>query len=592
MLKIMKLKTAKILVLAALVLASGCATTPRGTSSVSPETDSSSGMAADTGASAPELSAQHAAANAEFDPHVLYQLLVAEVAAQRGKLGVAVVNYLAAARASRDSNIARRATQLAIFAQTLRQALEASQLWVELEPDSLEAYQIVAPLLLTFGRAPEAVEHFKRLIELSADKPDHGLMLIANQLSRERNHVAAMSVMDELVASREDDAYAWLARSQMALRQENLPQATDSVERALSLHAHWSPAVVLRARVFEAQGDKEAALSFLAHERKGVLSKDVTVGLNYARMLAEAGKLKEARKEFESLAKQQPRNADLHYAAGVLALQFKALDQAESRFKQVLKLGKRRQEATYHLARVYEAKGENAEAIHYYLAVQGNSFYFDAQMRVVNLLADEEDLDAAINHLRNVRVANEDQEIRLVLLEAELLRKAGKLREALAFFTEKLEQFPDNTSLRYARALLAENLDELDLAEQDLLHIINREPTNAQALNALGYTLADRTTRFDEALGYIERALVMEPEDAVIIDSLGWVQYRMGNLAKAVEHLRRAMALIDDPEVAAHLGEVLWMMGKKQDAMKIWEASLKDHPDHKTLLNILERFGP
>lgn len=270
MLKTIKLKTVKLFVLAALVLVSGCATTPRGGSSVSSETDSSSGMAADTGASAPELSAQQAAANAEFDPHVLYQLLVAEVAAQRGKLGVAVVNYLAAARASRNSNIARRATQLAIFAQTLRQALEASQLWVELEPDSLEAYQIVAPLLLTFGRAPEAVEHFKRLIELSAGKPDHGLMLIANQLSRERNHVAAMSVMDELVASREDDAYAWLARSQLALRQANLPQATDSVERALSLHAHWSPAVVLRARVFEAQGDKEAALSFLAHERKGV----------------------------------------------------------------------------------------------------------------------------------------------------------------------------------------------------------------------------------------------------------------------------------------------------------------------------------
>lgn len=587
------LKTAKFFVLIGLMLASGCATTPRNSSSTDPVTNAKVAVLENTQAPAvdAEPAKKDAVAGAAFDPQVLYQLLVAEVAVQRGKLNVAVVNYLDAAKASQDSNVAKRATQLAIFARALHQALEAGELWVKLDPESVEAYQIVAPLLLTFGRGPEAVEHFNRLIELSAHKPDQGLMLIANQLSRERNHIAAMSVMDKLLASREDDAYAWLGHSQLALRQNNLPQAMESVERALNLREHWPAAVVLRARVFNAQGNKEAALSFLADERKGALSKDMTVGLNYARMLAEVGRLEEAREEFEALARQQPRNADLHYAAGVLALQFKALDQAESRFKQVLKLGKRRQEAMYHLGRVYEENGENAEAISHYLTVQGNGFYFDAQLRVVNLLVDEKGLDAATSHLHSVRVVNKEEQTRLYLLEAELLRNAGKLHEALVFFTGKLEQNPDNTTLRYGRALLAERMDKLDLAEQDLRAIIESDPSNAQALNALGYTLADRTTRFEEALEYIERALVVEPDDAVIIDSLGWVQYRMGNLAKAVEYLHRAMELIDDPEIAAHLGEVLWMMGNKQDARKIWENALKDHPNHDTLLDIMERFG-
>jgi tetratricopeptide (TPR) repeat protein len=190
-----------------------------------------------------------------------------------------------------------------------------------------------------------------------------------------------------------------------------------------------------------------------------------------------------------------------------------------------------------------------------------------------------------------VRTADEDQRLRLYLLEGELLRSAGMLQEAMAFYSQRVEEDPDNTSFRYARALVAERLDNLKLAEQDLRYIIEREPANAQALNALGYTLADRTDRFQEALQLIERALEVEPEDGVIIDSFGWVQYRLGNLAKAEEYLRRALDLVDDPEVAAHLGEVLWMMGNKQDAIKIWKEFLEKHPDHEGLLNVMKRFG-
>lgn len=580
------------MLIVSLLLLAGCAATP--SSPAIKEQQAQSPLAADKLADElkPGPAAQQAPTDAGFPPHIMYQLLVAEVAGQRGQLEVAVANYLAAAKDSRDSQIARRAAQLGYFARALREALEAGLLWVELAPDDVDAHGMVAPLLLAFGRAPEAVVHFQRLIELTADKPDHGLMRIAGQLAGERNQIAAMSVMEQLVATRPRDAYAWLAQGQLALRQNNYKQALASVDQALSLHAHWVPAVILRSRVLVGQDEREAALAFLASERKGKLARDETLGLHYARLLAESGKLEEARREFDLLARQQPRNAEIHYAAGILALQFKDLDDAEQRFKKVLSMRQQRvQEALYYLGRVYEAQGDYRQAIDYYSVVRVTEYAFDARLRIANLLAREGQVDEAIDYLHDVPATDQAQRLRLDLLEAELLRNAGREQEALDFYTEKLASDPDNTALRYARALLAERMDRLQMAEQDLLYIIEREPANAQALNALGYTLADRTERFDEALTYIERALAVEPDDGVIIDSLGWVQYRLGNLAKAEEYLRRAMELIDDPEVAAHLGEVLWEMGNKQAAMEVLRDSLAEHPDHEKLQEIMKRFG-
>lgn len=521
----------------------------------------------------------------------MYRLLVAEISAQRGELDLAVEQYLAAAQESRDPQVAERATRIAAFAQRLGQALQGGLLWVELDPENPDAYRIVAPLLLAFGRAPEAVEHFKHLIDLSADEEDHSYGHIALQLSREGNTVAVMAVMEELVKYQADNPYAWYSQAQLAMRKNKLDLALSSVDEALNLRGHWPAAVILRARILTQQGERDKAIEFLAKQRKGKLSKDASVGLEYARTLAEAGRLQEAREQFSILTRQQPDNPDLHYAAGVLSLQFNALDVAEKHFKQVLKLGQRTQDATYYLGRVYEQQGRNRAAIKQYYLVRSNEYYFDAQLRVANLLAKEGELGDALDHIHSIRVTSTEQQLRLYLLEGEILHEAGKYQQAVDFYTGVLEEYPDSMSLRYARAIVAEKLNDLEMVENDLLYIIEREPANAQALNALGYTLANRTNRFHEALDYIERALAVEPGDGVIIDSLGWVQYRLGNLSKAEEYLRRAMELIDDPEVAAHLGEVLWMMGNKQDAMKVWRDSLKAHPNHKTLRSVMKRFG-
>ena len=573
------LRVLTVLLIFGALLATGCAVSP---DAASPPDSASSAKAATAMLDLPE---------GEFSPQVLYQLLVAELAGQRGQMDIAVANYLAAAKESQDPKIAERAARVAAYGQVLPKALEASLLWVKLAPEAPEARQMAASLLLAFGRAPEAVHHYGRFIALSADKPDHGFMLIAAQLARDKNAIAALSVMDRLIEKRGDDPYAWLAYGQLTLRQAKLDVALESVDKALALKGSWASAVVLRARVLSLQGDKEGAIAYLEQELDGELESNVAVGVSHARLLAETKQLERARDEFERLAKQAPRNADVNYAAGVLALQLKDLDKAEQRLKQVLSLGQRRLEANYYLGRIYEEKGEPKVALGHYFTVRHGEYYLGAQSRAASLLADQGELNRAREHLHSLRLTNQEERVRIYLVEAELLRKAERFSEAFDFLTGKLEEIPDDTTLRYTRALIAERLDKLELAENDLRAIIERVPSNAQALNALGYTLADRTDRYQEAMEYIQRALKVEPEDAAIIDSMGWVQYRMGNHAKAVELLRRAIELIKDPEIAAHLGEVLWDMGDRQGALEVWEESLQQHPKHKVLLDVMRRFG-
>ncbi|MCF6255610.1 MAG: tetratricopeptide repeat protein [Gammaproteobacteria bacterium] len=528
----------------------------------------------------------------EFSAQVMYQLLVAEVAGQRGEIAVAVNNYLAAAKESQDANVAERAARIAILAQALEKALEAAELWVELAPDNAKSYEVLAPLLLVFGRASETVACYERYIILSAGEADQGFMQISGQLRQAKSPVTALSVMEQLLAKHQNNPYAWLAHGQLSLRQGKLEQAMASVDKSLALKSHWAPAVVMRARILSLQGDKKKALVYLEEEREGELENDVSVGMSYARLLTEAEQLPQAFAEFERLAEQDPRNVEAQYAAGVLALQLDKLDKAETHFKHVWRLRQRRMlESSYYLGRVYEEKKDPETALKYYFAVHHGEYYLGAQSRAANLLAEQGKLARAREHLHSLRVSNERDQVRLYLVEGELLRKAGQYQEALTFFADKLEKLPNDTSLRYARALVAERADKLALAEEDLRIIIEREPGNAQALNALGYTLADRTERLDEALDYITRALEVEPKDAAIIDSMGWVQYRLGNHAKAVELLRQALSLIHDPEIAAHLGEVLWEMGNKQEALDVLETALEKYPEHKILLDAMKRLG-
>jgi tetratricopeptide (TPR) repeat protein len=525
----------------------------------------------------------------ELSSGLLYQLLVGEVSAQRGELEMSAHAYHQAAAYTRDPRLARRATQIAVYAQDYTTGLKAARLWVELSPDALEAQQSLAALLIRQGQADEALTHLEKLISQSRDGTAHGFMLVTNILAREQDKRRALQAMETLVEPRSDDPNAVFAYANLAYLVEEFPLAEQQIERLLALQPGLPRALVLKANVLRKLGRDDEALAAYRTALEA-LPQDHALRLGYARMLVDLERLPEAREQFHLLGRQLPDNADVAYAEGLLAMQAGDLEQAELHFKRLFKLGQRVDEAAYALGQIAETRNRSDEALQWYRQVGEGNSYLDAMVRSAVLIHRQQGLAAARAYLRGIEVQDSQQELRLRLVEGELLRDAGQRDAAQQVYDAALLEFPDNIELLYARAMNAEGLGRIDLLERDLNAILKQEPDNVQALNALGYTLADRTNRYREAAALVRRAYDLRPEDPAIIDSMGWVMYRLGRLEEAESHLRRALAKHFDAEIAAHLGEVLWARGRKDEARQVWQDALKRAPDHRLLKQVIERF--
>jgi len=522
---------------------------------------------------------------------MLYQLMVAELAQQRGDIETAVKYYMEIASITKDPKAAERATQLAASANNLDTALQAVDLWVTSAPDEIEARRMYAALLIKAGRAIETIPHYEKMLSLGGKDTSMVFGVIVSQLSRLPENSVALSVMEKVSENRQNDPNALFAFSHLAMRQAQFDLAQSTLDQVLVLKPHWPRAVTMRANILAMKGDKDGALKYLKNTLKGKLKNNLDVNRTYGRMLTEFRKYDAALVQYENLMKLVPQNTDFIYTSGVLALQLEKFKVAKKYLQKVLSRGERVYESNYYLGQIAEAQNDIAEGINYYASVKRGRLYFTAQVRVVALLADKKDFVRAREHLRSIRTTNEKQKLQISLLDGDLFREEGRYEDAMEFYSKILIESPDLTSVRYARALIAEKLNEIALVESDLQKILQTEPSNAQVLNALGYTLADRTDRYDEALKYIQQALQIEPNDAAVMDSMGWVNYQLGNYKEAIVHLKRANEVGKDPEIAAHLGEVLWVSGKKTAAMDIWENSLKDNPDNEILLNVMKRFG-
>jgi len=522
---------------------------------------------------------------------LMYQVLVAELAGKRDQPDVALNYYQQAAIASDDPRVAERAAVLALIMKENAAALALTQRWYALDPASEQAQQTLALALLRNGRLEEAVQHLET-VRRAARKKDkqQGYATIASLLSQADDKRLALRVMEQFRDRNPRSAFAQYYHALLAAAAGERHQALASLDRALARNSKLVPAHLLRTRLLLDEDDKEAALAGLA-KAVAKIPRDRSLRMSYARLLIDTGQLNKARREFAILLNQDPKDTDSLYALGLLAAETRQFDLAETYFLDLIKRNARLTEAYFELGRVEEQRGDYAKAREWYERVKDEERYLTAQMRMGVVLAKSGAIDAVGQHFASLRRDNPQNKMTLYLAEAEALREAERYQEAFNVLDQALALHPNDKDLLYARALAAEKLDRLDLLEQDLRAILAIDPKNGQALNALGYTLADRTDRYQEALGYIEQALEQMPNDAAVLDSMGWVHYRLGDRDQALKYLRQAYQINPDAEIAAHLSEVLWVNGQREEARKIWREALARTPDSSHLRKLRERFG-
>ena len=527
----------------------------------------------------------------ELTGQTLYEFLYGEIAAQRGNPALAAQTFLELARRTRDPRVARRAVEVANFARMPALALESARVWVDTDPASAQALQAVTVLLVSAKRVDEAEPYLAKLLAIDANAAANGFMQLARLLAGNPDPQANLRVVRKLAEKYPKLPQAHLALSQVAAVANDEALALAEARGALELRPDWEAAAMYEAQLLQRRSPADAVRRLAAFLEKNPDSRDVRLG--YARMLVLDKRYAEARSEFESIVKRFPTDIDAIYAVGLLAFQVKEYAVAETNMKRLLELGFRDANSVrFTLGQIAEEQKDWPGAIRWYDAIQRGEQALPARMRTANAIAKQGKLAEARAYLHGLSVQAEPQRVQLLVAESQLLRDANLNGEAFDLLGQALRKTPDEPDLLYDHALTAEKLDRFDILESSLKRLIQLKPDHAHAYNALGYSFADRNMRLPEAKQLIEKALEIAPADLFIVDSLGWVLYRMGDLKGAAQQLRRAWDGRPDGEIGAHLGEVLWALGDRDEARRIWQESLKTSPENDTLQKTLKRLVP
>ena len=521
-----------------------------------------------------------------------YNLMVAEIALNQGNTEVAIKHYLDVALAQDNPAIAERAVRVAVYGQDLETAVVAAQRWIELDPNRVEARQVIAAIYIRQDKIQEAFVYIDELIQTS-DLDDAELFPpLLGVLAREKNVDTVLAVTLLIAQKNPDRAYAQYLHGMLSAQNGRAEAALEYLDRSLVLE-EIEGVHATRAKILLSIGRSDEAVVSL-HKAVEKNPDDQALRLTYARLLVDIKDYEKAWIEFEKLHQASPDDAELLYTLGLLSLESQRLDDAEKYMLMLVELKQREGEAQYYLGRIYENRKQYDQAIEWYGQVHVGEYKFDAQLRIADMLGISGRTDEAIEHLDAILKGSQSDGslVRIYLTKGELLRAARRYQQAMEVFNTALEIVPGNSDLLYSRALVAEKLGRIDILEADISTILKTEPNNAHALNALGFTLADQTDRYEEAYAYLKRAIEINPDDAAIIDSWGWIHYRMGNYDKAIALLRTALSRFDDAEIASHLGEVLWVSGNQDEARSIWQKALKKSPDAPALHSVMQRFIP
>lgn len=585
----------KYLLVGSLLLA-GCAQLPKSDPVAPGQTASGQAVpaaSAPAGPVAQEAAPEPSAAlpNIELSRELLYEMLLTEFAGHRGHAALALEGSSDLAHKTRDPRLAKRAAQLALQSGDMNRAVEAFRFWQEVDPQAVVAPRLLATLLLRGGKLDEARAELVKVIEAEPAQADKVFLQLYQVLAPYPDAAAARKLARELAQAYPAVAQSHWLVAQLAQNGGDAQLALDEVRQARRLAPDWDMPVMLEAlllRKTNPQQALEVMKRFLVNRPQAI-----EVRLQYARTLLEQAQYRPARDEFRILAREHPDNVELAFAVALISIQLKEPQGAETQLREALTLaGKDRDVVEYYLGQLTEAAENNGDALAHYREVTGGEYRFAAQMRVVALLGKQGKSAQALKYLQTVKPGNDQQRTQLVQAEAQLLSGEQKFAQAYEALQRGLEAQPQQPELLYEAAMMADKIGNFEATEQLLRRLIQVKPDHAHAYNALGYSLLERNVRTAEALELVEKALQLAPDDAAIMDSVGWGYYRAGRLDDSVAMLKRAFASNPDPEIAAHLGEVLWVKGDREAASKLWQDSLKAHPDSQPLQTTIKRFMP
>lgn len=528
---------------------------------------------------------------------LLYKILTAEIAYQRGNWQAAYITLMSTAQQTSDPRLAKRSAEIALSAKQPGEALAAIRLWRELAPNSNEATQYYLGFMVMNNNLAEIQKVFSEKLK-EADPKQYGVIMLQTQrlLARGRDKNAAFDVLEETLAPYKTLPEAHLALAQGAYSKGDNKRAVDEAQLVLKTKTDSQLAILTIA---QASSQKDAAKAMAAFLAKNPDARDVR--LAYASILIDLKQLDKASVEFEHILRDKPDDLSAIYTLGLLAMEKKQPQQAEEYFMQHLKIVETKGEdrdttpVLLNLSRIAFERKDYKAAQEWLSKVESfdgrNSAWFNVQMRRANLYARDGKLDSARQLLKDLKPANPSEQLQIIQTEAQILRDSGLPAEADQVLQNAIKAHPDNADLLYDYAMLLESQSKYAEMEQVLRRVISIEPKSQHAYNALGYSFADRNIRLDEALTLIAKANELSPDDPFILDSLGWVKFRLGQFDDAEKALRRAYELRPDTDIAAHLGELLWTQGQKDAARKIWREGRTKDPKNTSLKNTLERLN-
>jgi tetratricopeptide (TPR) repeat protein len=534
--------------------------------------------------------------NVKLTGPLLYQLMKAELEFKKGDWQGPYLTLLSLAQQTKDPRLARRAAEMALTARQADDALAAVRLWRKLDPASEEASQYYLGLVVISDNLAEAEPIFRDKLA-QATPATRGLLMYQMQqlLARAKDTAQASAMTERLVAPYGNTMEAHVVLSQAAFGRGDKPVALREAQAALAQKPDSEIAVLTLAQAIE----DEAKIGELLAQFLAAHPNAHEVRSARARLLVTQKQYDKAREDFLVLQKAQPDNPGTVYALGVLSMQTndpKAAEQYFTRFVDMLAKNPDEERdpsrAMLILSQLAEERGDQKAALQWLDKISDDDpkLAFTAQLRRAQLVAKQGDLAGARKLLATLKSDDPADQAQLAATEAGVLRDAGKVEQAYQLMAGAAKRFPDNSDLLYDFALLAEKAGHLDVMETTLRQVMAQAPDNHHAYNALGYSLAERNVRLQEAFQLIDKAMKMAPGDPFIMDSMGWVQYRLGNLNEAETQLRRAYALRKDPEIAVHLGEVLWKKGEKSAAQKLWREARAKDPQNDTLRATLTRL--